>query len=302
MLRTFFALGLMTALVAPSPAAAQACPQLPSLISAPCKIVTDGDYQLAGSIDGTGRPQHPTMGHEVPVIEIGSGVALATINCNDYRIENNGSPWVARGVGIGGYYNANITIKNCRFVGTGMMLCVQIDNWGDQNYRNVTVERSACSATWMGFYVRSHGFRAFDNYLTNIGGHTNCYAGSYNFAIQWWGDDAEIKRNKIRRVWNRCFTEVVGIAAADMAKNFDVADNEVENNHISNSASIGIWFGPNSWGRYSGNKVIGWHYGYLAGYPAVAASELSGTSLIVGANVPIDGFNTPPVGSWTISP
>lgn len=283
-------------------ASAQTCPQFPSLISTPCTVAANGSYRLAGSIDGASVP--PDVNGYSHVIKIASGVTQAEIDCYGYRIEHNGAAWSALGVGIGGKLNSNITIKNCRFEGNGMGLCVYIDNSANWDYQRITLQSNACSSTWMGFYVYSHRFKAFDNYLAEIGGNTNCYPPSpqRTYGINWVGAHAEIERNKIRRLWSRCYTEVVGVSALQDAPNLRVCDNDIENDGASYSYSIGVWFGPGSDGTYCGNRVSGWHHGFLAGYPAQAPSALSGTALITNVVFPVSGFDAPPVGNWTVTP
>lgn len=285
-----------------TPALAANCPQLPSLISGPCLVAGNGDYRLAGSIDGAAVPPNAN-GYSI-VVEIASGVTEAEIDCSGYRIEHNGTAWSTLGVGVGGKLNSNITIRNCRFTGNGMALCVYIDNSANWNYQRITVQDNTCTATWMGFYVYSHRFKAFDNYLADIGGHSNCYppAPQRSYGINWVGSFAEIERNKIRRVWSRCYGEVVGISVMADGPDMRVCDNEIENDGAAYAYSIGVWFGPNSSGTYCGNTVNGWHNGFLAGYPAIAPSTLSGTSLITDVNVPVSGFDPPPTGNWTITP
>jgi hypothetical protein len=276
------------------------CPQLPSLISAPCVVAVNGNYQLAGSIDGTSVTPNG-YGYRY-AIEIAPGVTQAEIDCYNYRIEHNGTAWTDLGVGVGGSYNANVVVKNCRFVGAGMALCVYIDNQANWAYQNITLQGNICTATWIGFYVYSHGLKIFDNYLADIGGHVNCYTPSpqRTYGINWVGDNAEIKRNRIRGVWNRCYTEVVGISVMNGGPNFVVQDNKVENDRLYNTYtySIAVWFGPGSWGSYVNNTVNGWHFGYL-GYPPTAASVLSGTSLITDVDVPTSSMGPP---LWTVTP
>lgn len=287
-------LWVLLALLWAAPAMAGPCPALPATISAPCTIVADGSYLLSGTVDGS------ALEADDPAIEIGSGVTLANINCNGYRIDNNGPAYSNDGIGIGGVNVANVTIENCQFTGSGMAQCVHIDNEpGGWAYQNVTIKDSVCQATWRGFHVRSHGVKYLRNYMVNIGGHSNCTGGGYyTFAMEFYGHNAEVRENRIRRVWNRCYSEVVGIGASGYAVNATIVDNRIENDRVANTQSLAVWIGWNG-GPFtiSGNVIDRWHYGFLAGY--IAAGTLAGTSLISNVAVPLYGIDPP---GWVVSP
>lgn len=292
-------------------ALAAPCPTYPAgYITAPCFIAANGDYVLGADLTVTSMPSWSTYGQfETPIVEVGPGVTQALINCNGHRITHNGTAYSAQGIGVGGKLNANIRVLGCTFLGTGLMMCTMFDNAANWAYQNIRVDYNYCTATWQGFFTQSHGAHIVDNIVDNIGGHSVCLGGSYTYAIQLYGGystagPAEIKRNRIRRVWNACGNEVVGISMSGHGQQVEIEDNVVENDRIVNTKSIAMWFGWLSGPMvYRGNKVDNWHNGYLAGYaPVYGPATLDGTALMTNIEVPMFGFDEPPVGIWSISP
>jgi hypothetical protein len=264
-------------------------------ITAPCTIYTaNTTYTLAGSIDGT-------AGGAAPVIEIYPGLGFVTINCNGYRIENNASPWSNTGAGIYGALVANVTVRNCRFAGSGLQQCVRIENAGSARaFKTILLEGNTCVATEVGFQIDSDALTAQNNYIAAVGGHASCYTGHRSFGINVTGADPRIIGNKIRYVWNRCFLEAVGVSFADLNTNAVLQDNTIENDIVPTSTWIAVWLGSNS-GPYaiSGNRIDRWYYGFL-GYAPVAASTLAGTSLITNTTTLLGASVVSP--PWTITP